>query len=328
MKNPSISICIPAFNRPEMLVVAVKSVRQQSYDDWELVVIHDGLNTAVREAIAAISDDRIRFFENENPLGVPGNWNRCIQEARGEFVQILPDDDALCRRFLETAVAGFQRYPEIGFVQTGGYNCDEKLKPALSFTVLGPEFCKSGPDALEWQFETFRCMPACIIFRREALIKSGLWRCDYHDDWATIFKIAYKRGFCYIPRDLCGIRAHHENYAKRLGREGRDGIGDMLNQVQDIFGNCLPTSTRLLRLQQKCFADLGNRSAKASLKALATASYGKAGYESRRALVLNPWAYLGCGIFSAWRKTVVSRRLARILRSGRRLVDRTIIDLD
>lgn len=314
---PKVSICIPAYNRPLMLLDALRCALRQTFRDIEVLVVHDGENASVRDSVKTISDPRLRFLVNPVPLGVPGNWNQCVRQAKGEFVQIHPDDDVLSPDFVSCAVAALDAHKTAGFVQTGGFACNEALQPAATFTLLGEGGIYSGIEALEWQFRFHYCMPISLLFRRAALEAGGLWRCDYLDDWATIFKIAYTNGFVYIDKSLCGLRVHSDNYSGRLRKGGRDGIGDLLNQSLDVFGSCLPTTPRLERLLCRCLTEIGRKSAKASLRALANGRFMDAKRDCERAIGLSPTAYLGPGIVASWLNASRLRRMHRAVKQAK-----------
>ncbi len=102
-----VSVVIPTFRRPQLLKRAVDSVRRQTYDNWELIIT-DG-ETPASETwgyISALSreDDRIIAVRNSGPHGQIGNTNNGLIRAKGEWVKILHDDDALLPTCLEDLV--------------------------------------------------------------------------------------------------------------------------------------------------------------------------------------------------------------------------------
>src|SRR5262245_50704279 len=87
------SICIPTYNRPNLLENAITSVLEQTFDDVE-VVVSDNHHTG--EAIVAdLGDPRIRYFANGANVGPARNFELALDRARGRFVGILSDDDRL-----------------------------------------------------------------------------------------------------------------------------------------------------------------------------------------------------------------------------------------
>ena len=100
MTRPSVSILIPAF-RPDWLDVAVASALAQTHADFELLVSDDSAGNAIESVMAKWEDPRIRYFRNPR-RGEPGaNRNLLIDEARGEHLKFLFDDDFLLPRSVE-----------------------------------------------------------------------------------------------------------------------------------------------------------------------------------------------------------------------------------
>ncbi len=102
---PLITIAIPAYNRPGMLAEALASIDRQTVRlPIEVVVCDDGRMEATREVVGRFDPATYRYLPNEAPLGAVGNWNRCLSVARGEFVMVLHEDDALYPWYLETVL--------------------------------------------------------------------------------------------------------------------------------------------------------------------------------------------------------------------------------
>ena len=109
---PTISVITPTYKRPRLLERAVRSVRAQTMDDWELVISDDedppGETWQLAQRLAA-EDARIRAVRNPGSHGQSGNVNHAMRNARGHWVKPLYDDDALhpeCLKAFETAVRG------------------------------------------------------------------------------------------------------------------------------------------------------------------------------------------------------------------------------
>ncbi len=101
---PGISVITPVFQSQDLLGRCVKSVREQTFSDWELILIDDGStdnSPALCDRFAA-SDNRIRAFHQPRNSGVSAARNRGLLEARGEYVVFLDADDAYIPQTLET----------------------------------------------------------------------------------------------------------------------------------------------------------------------------------------------------------------------------------
>ena len=100
--QPLFSIVICTFQRPHLVSRAVRSALAQEHDRFEVIVVDDGTTTGdVKAVLAEFRDPRLRLFRNEENRGLALSTNRGIENARGEFVVFLDDDDELCTGFLE-----------------------------------------------------------------------------------------------------------------------------------------------------------------------------------------------------------------------------------
>lgn len=96
------TIAIPTFKRPELLENALKSaLNQVDIDDYEIVIVDNDYNSSNTEKIIdKYSNDHVYYFKNEENIGMFGNWNRCIELAKGKYITILNDDDWLSSNYL------------------------------------------------------------------------------------------------------------------------------------------------------------------------------------------------------------------------------------
>jgi glycosyltransferase involved in cell wall biosynthesis len=93
-RSPFFTIAIPTKNRTDQLRNAVRSVREQTFDDVEIVVCDNSDEPhapAVASIVAATEDPRVRYVRTSGNLSMPDNWERAIADARGEYVGILTD---------------------------------------------------------------------------------------------------------------------------------------------------------------------------------------------------------------------------------------------
>jgi len=95
-ERPEVTVLVPTFERPRLLRRAVWSVRAQTFEDWECLIVDDGSadETARVAAGLAAEDRRIRYLRGSH-AGIVGTLNRGVDAARGEWVQIVDDDDRI-----------------------------------------------------------------------------------------------------------------------------------------------------------------------------------------------------------------------------------------
>lgn len=105
MPRPLVSVCIPTYQGAQTLGDTIDSVLAQTLPDFELLVVDDGSHDATAEVVARRCDARLHYHRNPRNLGPQGNWNRCLELARGDYVKILPHDDLLHAQALQRQAA-------------------------------------------------------------------------------------------------------------------------------------------------------------------------------------------------------------------------------
>lgn len=108
-RPPNVTVAMPVYNGEPHLADAISSVLAQSYVDFELLICDDASSDRSSTIAASFQDGRIRLLRNGRNLGFGGNWNRCLSEARGRYVKILPQDDLLHPDCLMKQVAALDR---------------------------------------------------------------------------------------------------------------------------------------------------------------------------------------------------------------------------
>jgi glycosyltransferase involved in cell wall biosynthesis len=114
--SPAVSIILPTFNRADVLRRAIDSVRGQTFEDWELLVVDDGSTDGTVDAISNL-DDRIRVLRQEN-AGVYTARNHGLAKSRGRWLTFLDSDDEWAPHFLAVTTAFLRHHPDEHFVTT------------------------------------------------------------------------------------------------------------------------------------------------------------------------------------------------------------------
>ena len=84
---------MPAYNAGKYIGEAIQSVIDQTYSDWELLVVNDGSTDNTVEVVESFSDSRIRLLHNPENLRLIKTLNRGLEEALGEYIARLDSDD-------------------------------------------------------------------------------------------------------------------------------------------------------------------------------------------------------------------------------------------
>lgn len=111
--SPKVSVLLPVWQGEEHLRAAVESILNQTFKDFELLVIDDASADGSAEVIESYDDPRIRFFRNEANLGLTATLNRGLELARGEYVARMDQDDVSLPERLAKQVAFMDARPEL-----------------------------------------------------------------------------------------------------------------------------------------------------------------------------------------------------------------------
>ncbi|MCY4443774.1 MAG: glycosyltransferase family 2 protein [Proteobacteria bacterium] len=125
IENPFVSIMIPTFKRPVVLREAIESsLNQVEYKNYEIVVVDNDADCEfdIGSIVAQYKSSKLKYYKNKENIGMFGNWNRCVELARGEWIVILNDDDWLevdflkewfsTHAYMECDVCSFSFYPQ------------------------------------------------------------------------------------------------------------------------------------------------------------------------------------------------------------------------
>jgi len=93
MNAPAISVVLPAYNCEKFIGKAIQSVLQQTFSDFELIIINDGSTDKTEFAILAFADPRIVYIKNQTNKGLVFTLNRCIELAKGKYIARMDADD-------------------------------------------------------------------------------------------------------------------------------------------------------------------------------------------------------------------------------------------
>lgn len=127
MKHPLVSIILPTYNGALIIGRSIKSILNQSFIDWELIIIDDGSGDNTQQIIIEMKnqDSRIIYLKNENNIGIQKSLNRGLKETKGKYIARIDDDDIwVDRNKLSTQVDFLEKNPQYVLVGTNAIICD------------------------------------------------------------------------------------------------------------------------------------------------------------------------------------------------------------
>jgi len=203
--NPLVSVLMPAYNAERYIGEAIESILNQTFDDFELVVVNDCSTDNTPKIIEdfAENDGRIRVLHNEKNLKLSRSLNRGIQVARGKYIARMDADDISLPGRLESQVKYMEENPEVGV--SGG----TMIIINETNAVIGKRRYWTGDEEIRkriFRFSPF-CHPA-IIIRKSVLKKSGLYNHYYNpaEDYDLYFRIGQCAKFGNLREPLIKYR--------------------------------------------------------------------------------------------------------------------------
>jgi glycosyltransferase involved in cell wall biosynthesis len=193
---PLISVIIPAYNGEKTIRETIESVLNQSFKDFEILVINDGSQDATLDIINSIKDFRLKVFSYSN-AGQAVSRNRGFSQSSGEFIAFLDADDLWTPTKLEAQLKALQDNPQAAVAYSWSDFIDEKgqfLRGASRSTLSGDVYAK----LLLTDFLDNGSNP---LIRRQALIEVGGFdeTLTPAEDWDMWLRLAARYHFVLVP---------------------------------------------------------------------------------------------------------------------------------
>jgi glycosyltransferase involved in cell wall biosynthesis len=187
MKTPKVSVLMPAYNAEKYLVEAIESILNQTFTDFEFIIIDDCSTDKTWEIIQKYSkkDKRIVAIKNEENLKLSATLNKGIDICKGEYIARMDSDDWSYPDRLQKQYDAISKDPNIGILGGAMEVCDENLeiKNIRKYNLSDSEIRKSL-----FKYSPF-CHPA-TIFKKEALLKENYnFFLDVSQDYDLYFRI-------------------------------------------------------------------------------------------------------------------------------------------
>jgi glycosyltransferase involved in cell wall biosynthesis len=193
-RNPLVTIAIPTRNRALIVGEAVKKALAQSYSNIEVLVSDNASTDDTLTTLKSITDPRLHILTSREDIGANANYSKCIREAKGDFLLIVPDDDWISGAFVEKCVDLLNEEPGIQAVVAayGVFFADENRdRPAMLSQRLPTGIWEGSEILKEVLRGQFSAAMLSTVFRTEFLRSNGGWPSKYQtaDDPLTLSRI-------------------------------------------------------------------------------------------------------------------------------------------
>lgn len=198
---PKVSIIMPTYNRGEEICRPLNSLVNQSYSDFEVVIVNDG-GESQRERLAQFSSLSIIYDELSQNSGAPTARNRAIDLATGDHITFLDDDDKVLPDHLETLVQAMERGTH-SVVYSNAYIQQLLLQSDGSYLEGSRQVFTNTDFNRDHLLIANYIHIANIMFRKECLEKSGRFDPDLttHQDLDLWIRLSRHYDFLHIPKE-------------------------------------------------------------------------------------------------------------------------------
>ena len=211
--KPLVSVLLPVYNGAATIRLAIESVLEQNYDNFEFVIVENASTDATFAIITEYSaDPRIRVIRNQKTLSRLENFTKGFAAAKKEssWYKFIGDDDRLLPGCLQAMVEAGERGKQIGLVTAQYYNVDRLVKGIFSEeenVISGPQILRRmliNPAARAAIFS-----PAAVLIAPEAYRALGGFRTDLlHADAELFYRLLNTYDLAYVHRPLTAIGYH------------------------------------------------------------------------------------------------------------------------
>lgn len=228
--SPLVTVLMTAFNTEKYISEAIQSILNQSYTQFELLIINDASTDNTLIEIEKFQDKRIRILTNTTNKGVVISRNRALEEAKGEFIAIMDSDDIAAPNRLTAMVNKFNENPHLALIGSHARIIDPEGNPTGdSYKV------ETNPDLLPIRlFFGNSFAHSSVMLKSEIFREFGGYRIPLSEDYDLFFRISTKYPVLNLDEYFLFYREHPQGISKKYATE-------LENQIMLIKGNILQT---------------------------------------------------------------------------------------
>ncbi len=219
---PKVSVIIPTYNRAHLVGRAIRSVLNQTYHDFEIIVVDDGSTDNTEEVVKGFNDERMRYIRHKENKGGATARNTGIKAAKGEYIAFQDSDDEWLLKKLEKQMEVFKNAsPEEGVVYAGFWRIKKGKKTYTPSSEITRKEGNIHKALLKGNFVTTQA----AVVKKECFEKAGMFdeRLRRLQDWELWIRISKYYNFKYINEPLVvsyytsdSISANPEAFSRAL----------------------------------------------------------------------------------------------------------------
>lgn len=211
---PEISVIIPAYNAEKTILSTINSVLNQTFSDFELIIINDGSTDSTLNVANSVEDSRIKVLNYENG-GVSEARNRGVKLSRGSLITFLDADDLWTADKLELQLKALKENPKAGIAYSWTFFMDEDGK---SHHTIDPIFFE-GNVLHNLLISNFIASGSNPLIRKEAIDSVGFFDRSISgaaEDWDYWIRLATKWTYAVVPKEQIFYRQSRRSMSSNI----------------------------------------------------------------------------------------------------------------
>lgn len=211
---PKVSVIMPVYNAEKYIGEAIESILDQTYTDFEFIIIDDGSSDGTVAAVKGYDDRRIRFYQNEHNMGVAATLNRGLDLATGEYIARMDSDDISLPERFEKQVRFMDEHSEVAVLGAG---------IELFFAQHGERIFSQKPEELKVDLLFGNCFAHPAVMMRAAYFGGSGFRYDNRfnkmEDFDLWDRVSQHYAIASLPEVLLKYRIHPNQVTQKLSEE-------------------------------------------------------------------------------------------------------------
>jgi glycosyltransferase involved in cell wall biosynthesis len=218
-ENPKVSVFMATFNHARFLRECLDSILNQTYQDFEIVIVNDGSTDGSHELLLDYQkrySDKVFYYWHPGYVnkGVSASCNLAISKARGEYLAWIGSDDVWYPNKLESQIQLLQNHPQLGLVYSNAHFIDENGNQLPGLAGLD---ITHDPNPLGRMIQFCHVPTMTVVIRRDCLEDVGLFDETLIDgDWDLMIRIFARWEVGCVDEPLAKYRLHGKNISKGI----------------------------------------------------------------------------------------------------------------
>jgi glycosyltransferase involved in cell wall biosynthesis len=249
---PTVTVFMPVYNGETYIKDAIQSILDQTFSDFELLIIDDGSTDNTVQIINNLNDSRIRLVENKENKGLPYTRNKGLKLAKGEYIAFMDSDDISHKERLEYQVESFNNNSEIDIVSCKMHLVDESFNLKDARYLMDKKYpmkvLKKGVESFVLRLNKYPKINIMLLFscpivnpgtmvKKKSIINKNI---NYREDYFVAQDYSFwvdcqinDLKFEILDKNLLFYRAGHTNISQISKKNKSKQRKNLINSIKE-----------------------------------------------------------------------------------------------